>query len=212
MSLSWYYTTVLLLMACAAPADAAVKAMELQQTRYELRPGEPAQISATADTLDFLLKAKSRQIQFGGAPAVGLVVGPNRSGDQILLAASVRTKPGEYAVTVSATSASGEVRQAAVTMVVQPRQTVPSASARPPVVLLNGWELGITNSCPISTSSTGDVCLNLASYLVSDGVPVVYLFDNCVEDPSQPIEVLGTDLGSFLNSIQYTDGNRRFLR
>jgi uncharacterized protein (TIGR03437 family) len=183
----------------------AAKAMELQQTRYELRAGEPAQISAASDTLDFLLKAKSRRIEMQGAQADGLVVGPNRAGDGILLAASLRAKPGEYAVTLSAKSAAGEERQAALVMVVQPRQAVPTGSARPPVVLLNGWEIGFTNSCPISSSSS-DTFGNLASYLVSDGVPIVYLFDNCVEDPNQPIEVLANDLSAFLTSIQYTNG------
>jgi uncharacterized protein (TIGR03437 family) len=183
----------------------AVKAVELRQTRYELRAGEPAQISAASDSLDFLLKAKSRRIEIQGAQAEGLVVGPNRAGDGILLAASLRAKPGEYSVTLSAKSEAGEERQTALTMVVQPRQAVPSGSTRPPVVLLNGWEVGFTNSCPISNSST-DTFGNLASYLVSDGVPIVYLFDNCVEDPNRPIEVLGNDLGTFLNSIQYDTG------
>src|SRR5580704_7313390 len=207
--------TVLLWMCCALNAAAqqpqaaasrpAAKAMELQETRYELRAGEPAQISAATDTVSFLLKAKSRRIEIQGAQAEGLVVGPNRAGDGILLAASLRAKPGEYTVTLSAKSEAGEERQAALTMVVQPRQAVPSGSTRPPVVLLNGWEVGFTNSCPISNSST-DTFGNLASYLVSDGVPIVYLFDNCVEDPNQPIEVLGNDLGTFLNSIQYDTG------
>jgi hypothetical protein len=205
----------LLLMCCAfdaaaqspqAPATlSTAKVMELQQTRYELRAGEPAQISAASDTLNFLLKAKSRRIDIQGAKADGLVVGPNRAGDAILLAASLRAKPGEYKVTLSAKSAAGEERQAAVTMVVQPRQAVPSGSARPPVVLLNGWEIGFTNSCPIA-ASPADTFGNLASYLVSDRVPIVYLFDNCVEDPNQPIEVLGNDLGTYLNSIQYDNG------
>ena len=34
-------------------------------------------------------------------------------------------------------------------------QRVPSGSARPPVVLLNGWETGITGTCPVSGSSVG---------------------------------------------------------
>lgn len=181
------------------------QAMELQRTRYELRAGEPAQISAASDTLNFLLKAKSRRIEIQGAQADGLVAGPNRAGDGILLAASLRAKPGEYTVTLSAKSETGEERQAALTMVVQPRQAVPSGSTRPPVVLLNGWEVGFTNSCPISSSSA-DTFGNLATYLVSDGVPIVYLFDNCVEDPNQPIEALGNDLGAYLNSIQYDTG------
>src|ERR1700689_4713931 len=178
------FKTALLLMGCAlhtaaqsAPAPAAVptaKAIELTQTRYELRAREHAQISAASDALDFPLKAKSRRIQIQGAQADGLVVGPNRAGDGILLAASLRAKPGEYAVTLSAKSAAGEERQAALIMVVQPRQAVPSGSTRPPVVLLNGWEIGFTNSCPIS-GSPADTFGNLATYLVSDGAPIVYL-------------------------------------
>jgi uncharacterized protein (TIGR03437 family) len=213
---SAFKTTLLLMcgavnLAAQSPqafaAAPTTKAMELQQTRYELRAGEPAQISAASDTLSFLLKAKSRRIEIQGAQADGLVVGPNRAGDGILLAASLRAKPGDYTVTLSAKSAAGEERRAVLTMVVQPRQTVPSGSTRPPVVLLNGWEVGFTNACPISSSST-DTFGNLASYLVSDGVPIVYLFDNCVEDPNQPIESLANDLGTFLNSIQYDTGGQ----
>src|ERR1700693_3272537 len=209
------FKATLLLMCCAAIIPAqypqtpatlpAAKAMELRQTRYEIRAGEPAQVSAASDAVDFLLKVKSRRIEIEGAAAEGLVVGPNRAGDGILLAASLRAKPGEYAVTLSAKNEAGEERQAALTMVVQPRQAVPSGSTRPPVVLLNGCEVGFTNACPISNSSA-DTFGNLANYLVSDGVPIVYLFDNFVEDPNQPIEVLGNDLGTFLNSIQYDTG------
>src|ERR1700678_912415 len=129
------FKIALIFICCAADTAAqGARPMELQKTRYELRPGEPAQISATSETLDFLLTAKSRSIQFGGASTEGLVVGPNKGGDQILLAASARAKPGEYAITISATSAAGEVRQASMEMVVQPRQTVPTGSTRPPVV------------------------------------------------------------------------------
>jgi uncharacterized protein (TIGR03437 family) len=178
--------------------------MEVQQTRYELRMGEPAQIAAPQETLDFLIHARSRRVEIAGQLAEGLVVAPNRAG-QMVVAASARAKPGEYAVTLTAASAAGEERQAALTLVVTPRVTVPSSAARPPVVLLNGWETGFTNACPISNSSA-DTFGNLASYLVADGVPVVYLFDNCLEDANQSIEVLGNDLGAFLNSIQYDNG------
>ncbi len=82
---------------------------------------------------------------------------------------------------------------------------MPSNSTRAPVVLLNGWETGFTGSCPIANSSS-DTFGNLAQYLVSDGVPVVYLFDNCLEDPGQTIETLGNDLAAFLNTIKYDTG------
>ncbi len=89
----------------------------------------------------------------------------------------------------------------------KPLVTVPAGATRPPVVLLNGWQTGFTNSCPVAASSATTFG-NLAQYLVSDGVPVVYLFDNCLEDPNQPIETLANDLGNFLNSIKYDDGTQ----
>jgi len=75
-----------------AQSTRAPRMMELQQTRYELRTGEPVRISATSDTLDFLLKAKTRSIEFAGKRADGLVVGPNRQGD-LVLAANTDTPP-----------------------------------------------------------------------------------------------------------------------
>jgi uncharacterized protein (TIGR03437 family) len=193
---------------CILPA-AGQNAMDVRQTRYVVRAGEPVQIVAPPETLDFLKSAKSRQVEIvtGGTAAAGgrLVAGPNRAGDQILLAASLRTKPGEYTVKLSATSAAGEQRQTILTVEVQPLVSVPSGSTRNPVVLLNGWETGFTGTCPIASSSS-DTFGNLAQYLVSDGVPVVYLFDNCVEGAGQLIETLGNDLGAFLNTIQYDTG------
>ncbi len=178
--------------------------MDLDRTRYEIRMGEPAPIAASSDTLDFLRNAKSRRIEIAGAPAQGLVLAPNRAG-QMVLAASVKAKPGDYAIDITATSASGEVRQTTLTVNVAPRVSVPSGSARNPVVLLNGWETGFTNSCPVANSSS-DTFGNLAQYLVADGAPVVYLFDNCLEDPNASIETLGNDLGAFLQTILYDNG------
>jgi uncharacterized protein (TIGR03437 family) len=183
--------------------------MDVRQTRYEVRAGEAVQIVAPQETLDFLANAKSRQVEIlTGDTAVaggGLVAAPNRAADRILLGASLRTKPGEYTVRLSATSAAGEQRQTTLAVEVQPRVSVPSSATRPPVVLLNGWETGFTNTCPIAASSS-DTFGNLAQYLVTDGVPVVYLFDNCLEDQGQPIEVLGNDLAAFLKTIKYDTG------
>jgi uncharacterized protein (TIGR03437 family) len=176
--------------------------MALLQSRYEIRAGQPAPIEAPAETIDFLLHAKTRRVSMSG-----LVVGPGYSPGQILLASSLRAKPGEYTVTLSATSETGEERQTTLAVVVKPQATVPAGSTRPPVVLLNGWLTGFTlnNTCPIATTSATTFG-NLAQYLVADGVPVVYLFDNCVEDAGNTIEVLGNDLGKYLNSIKYTSG------
>jgi uncharacterized protein (TIGR03437 family) len=185
--------------------------MSVWQTRYELQAGETVPISAPQDTLTFLSKAKNRRIDLAtratGASSSGLAAGPNRAGDQILLAASLRVDPGEYTVTLSATSAAGEQRQTSLSVVVKPRTTVPSNSTRPPVVLLNGWQTGITGTCNIAASSS-ETFGNLAQYLIQDGVPVVYLFDNCLEDSGQSIETLGNDLGDFLQQIKYDNGTQ----
>ncbi len=196
-------------MACAVLPAAGQIAMDVRQTRYLVRAGEAVQIVASRETVEFLAKAKSRHVEIAiGDTAVaggGLVAAPNRAGDQILLGASLRVKPGEYTVKLSATSAAGEQRQTILTVEVQPRVSVPSGATRAPVVLLNGWETGFTNTCPIAASSS-DTFGSLAQYLVSDGVPVVYLFDNCLEDPGEPIEILGNDLAAFLKTIQYDTG------
>jgi uncharacterized protein (TIGR03437 family) len=183
--------------------------MAVHETRYVVRAGEAVAILAPQETLDFLANARSRHVDIvtPNAPVSSgrLVAAPNRAGDQILLGASLRMSPGEYTVKLSAASAAGEQRQTALAVTVLPLVTVPSNAKRPPVVLLNGWETGFTGTCPIAGSSS-ETFGNLAQYLVSDGVPVVYLFDNCLEDSGQLIETLGNDLGTFLNTIQYDTG------
>ena len=171
-----------------------------------MRVGESVRIAASSDTLDFLLRAANLRVDPDGVD-LSLAIGPNRARDQVLLAAPLRVTPGEYTATLSATSPAGEVRTVRLTVVLKPRQQVPTGASRPPVVLLNGWETGFTGTCPVSSSSA-DTFGNLAEYLLSDGVPVVYFFDNCAVDPNQTIEVLGNDLATYLNSIQYDNGQQ----
>ena len=206
-----------LLVCCAASATAqgpevarlnTVRPMTLHQTRYQLRAGESTRIDAQPETLDFLLHAKTWRVEIAGKEAHGLVVGTNRSGDQILLAASLRMKPGEYAVTLSAMTEAGEERVTTLALVLNPLQAVPSTATQPPVVLLNGWQapsLSQLSTCPQSTpdQTFGEMASDLHTKY---NVPVVYWFDNCVEGPDQPIEVLGNDLGQVLDLIQYDTG------
>jgi uncharacterized protein (TIGR03437 family) len=194
------------LLICRA-ASAAIAPLAIDQNRYEMRVGESVQIAVPADSLDFLLNAKSLRVDIDGAETSAMVVGPNRARDRVLLAAPLKVAPGEYTAKLTATSPTGEQRVSSLSIAVKPRQTVPTGSTRPPVVLLNGWETGFTGSCPVSASSA-DTFGNLAQYLVSDGVPIVYFFDNCVVDPNQTIETLGNDLNTYLNSITYDNGEQ----
>jgi uncharacterized protein (TIGR03437 family) len=196
-----------LLLCTAICAPSQTKPLALLQSRYELRIGEPTEIPTPPETRDFLLHARTRRVAIEGHESSTLVVAPNQTQDRLLLAASSKTKPGDYTVTLSATSESGEQRQTTLDISVRPRVSVPRGATRPPVVLLNGWITGFTASCPIATTSATTFG-NLAQYLVSDGVPLVYLFDNCLEDANQSIETLANDLSDFLNTITYDDGTQ----
>lgn len=180
--------------------------LALRETRYRLRAGEAVSIAAPLETLDFLRNAKARAARIDGTRGRGFAVGPAVRGDEVLLGASLTLPPGEYAVRVSAVSESGEEREATVNVILSPVATVPSTATKPPVVLLNGWQLGTLSNCPVSASSA-DTFGRLAQLLTSSGgVPVVYFFDNCVEDPNGPIEELGNTLGQVLDLIRYDTG------
>ena len=196
----------LLFGAFCATAQTA-RPMAVLQTQYQARVGESVEVPVDSDSLDFMLHAKTRSVTVDGKDVAGLIIAPNETQDKILLAPNSKATPGTYAVTLSATSAAGDTMSAQVDLVVQPRQTVPKSSTRAPVVLLNGWIYGYTGQCGTSSSSSVSFG-NLAQYLVSDGVPVVYLFDNCLEDANGTIEELGIDLNTFLNSIKYDDGSQ----
>jgi uncharacterized protein (TIGR03437 family) len=197
---------LLLSAASALSQTPAVRPMTLLKTRYELRIGEAAEIQAPRETIDFLARATSRRLEFDGQPAPGLVVTPNNTQDGILIAPSSKAVPGEYTVTLSGAS-DIEQRQTSLDIVVKPRVSVPINATRPPVVLLSGWQSEFTNGCTIASSSSL-IFGNLPQYLIADGVPVVYLFDNCLEDPNQPVETLGNDLNLFLRTIKYDDGTQ----
>ena len=196
------------LFALSVPlAVQAAEPLTLYQSTYRLRPGEATLVPAATETVAFLKTASARKLTIHGAKADGLVVSPSRDGSGVVLGASLLAKPGAYTVQLAATGATGEQRVTSMAVVIDAQVTVPNSATRPPVVLLNGWEAGFTNSCPVATSSS-ETFGNLAQYLVSDGVPVVYLFDNCLEGANGTIESLAASFGEFLNSITYADGSQ----
>ena len=196
------------------PVPRGVRPLALSQTQYRLRAGERTAIVAPQETIDFIRNAKARTVTINGVPRRGFVVGPNMRGDQVVLAASLTMKPGEYAVTVSAVGPAGEVRAAAVNVILDAMQPVPSNTTVPPVVLLNGYQfpslldLLTLDTCPVSTSSppSSETFGSLQTQLIGAGAPMVYFFDNCVEDPNDYIENLGNVLGDVLNLIRYDNG------
>jgi uncharacterized protein (TIGR03437 family) len=113
------------------------------------------------------------------------------------LSASLTKPPGTYTLQLT------DRIKAAVTL--DPLQTVPPGSTRPPVILLNGWQLfGL--GCLSGGGVTGTFGAALEADLKKDGVPVVYHFDNCVEGRGAKIEDLGATLGQVIGLIRYSDG------
>ena len=188
------FVNIALLLLCAVLASAQPnRPLALHQTSYRLRPGEKVSIAAPGETLEFVRTAKSRIVN------KGLVLAPTKRGDQILLAASLRMKPGEYAVSISAVSQTGEAREATVHLTVDALATVPATTAAPPVLLLNGWDFG----CLFVGDAQSTFGSSVTQYL---GDAPVYFFDNCVECPNCAIEDLGNSLGQSLSLITNDDG------
>ena len=184
----------------------------MNTTQYQVRAGERVAIDATPETLDFLRGATKRTAIPVPEQARPFAVAPNVSGDQVLLGVPLTTVPGEYTVTIAAVASSNEERRTTVSVTVDALPTVPANSTAPPVVLLDGFQLSLTSSCPMSSDSTGTFG-NLAQYLLyppassSYGTSAVYFFENCTECPNLAIEQCGSDLATFLNLILYSDGS-----
>jgi uncharacterized protein (TIGR03437 family) len=189
------------------PAQPPDRPLVLNQARYQLRAGERTRIDAAQETLDFLRSAKSHTVTINGSQTRGFAVAPDINGNEIMLAASLTMKEGEYAVTVSAVDESGRERTATADITVQGLPVVPPGGSTPPVVLLNGWQFSVfpPSTCPIAPNGSVATFGGLASELIA---PAVYFFDNCVEQSvnGSSIEELGVTLGQFLNMIQYAGG------
>jgi uncharacterized protein (TIGR03437 family) len=174
----------------------------VSRSQYRIVAGERVAVDAPSETLAFMRTAKSWTASALGASNRAFALGPNVAGGQILLGVPLTTRPGAYLVEVSIVNEVGEERAATLEITVEPFASAAAVSAVPPVVLLDGWQLSLTNSCPMSSNSTGTFD-NLQSYLLGppNYVPVVYFFENCTECPKCSIEQLGADLGTFLNSL-----------
>ena len=116
------------------------------------------------------------------------------------LFAPFSTPAGTYSVQVSAQSKSGEERTATVQVTVDPLPPL-AAGARPPVILMNGWQV----FC-LPAASSASTFGNLEQYLKRDGSPSVLFFDNCRECPGCLIEELGSRLGQVISLLRDTDG------
>jgi len=114
------------------------------------------------------------------------------------------TPPGDYKVEVTGRDANGRVvsatLQLTVDAVTMPHATVP---ARPPVILLNGFQLVCTDTASTLVASQ-ETFGQLATLLQADGASVLF-FNNCAYGDIS-IEQLGGQLGAYIGGLHYTDG------
>lgn len=114
------------------------------------------------------------------------------------------TPPADYTVEVSGRGPDGRIISTALRVTVDP-VTVEAATVatRPPVILLNGFQLICTDDESTLTASV-ETFGQLASLLQSDGVGVAY-FNNCTYGDI-PIEQLAGQLNNYLAGLQFTNG------
>ena len=151
------------------------------------------------------LISEPRELSFETAPDLGyeISVGQQDSGE-LFLAVPVTMPPGTYDLTLTLGRAETDAVQAVLRVTVEPLPAL-AIGTRTPVVLMNGLQLSLFSTCPVSSSSEGSFG-SLENYLNSDGVPGVLFFDNCRECPDCAIEDLGSRLGQVLSTLRYTDG------
>jgi len=193
-------TCIALSATAQSPANQsnAIRPMALNQARYRLRAGESTRIAtpvlrsitgvSTVPKLRFPIRAS---------------VEPD--GQSVRFTVPPTTPKGTYILTIAALDSAGAVRTGAIDLRIAPMQ-LPRTSATGagvPVVLLNGWQAICT-----TTDSTVAASVNtfgqLAYQLQDQGLPVAF-FNSCSYGDIQ-IEALGAELGTFLNSLTYTDG------
>jgi hypothetical protein len=123
----------------------------LNESRYRVAAGERVPIEASSETVIFMRSAKTR---IARASNRTFPVAPNVSGDQVLLGIPLTTEPGDYTISVSFINGAGEERFTTLQVTVEPFATPAVGSTVPPVVLLDGWQMSLTSSCPMSNDST----------------------------------------------------------
>jgi hypothetical protein len=123
------------------PGSDPVHLLALQQATYRLRAGEAVPVAAPRETLDFIRNARNRVARVSGVSEDGFVLGPSARGDQVVLAASLTTKPGEYTVSLSAVSETGEERVMTLNVTLDPMQTasLPAEIVSTQALIAQGW-------------------------------------------------------------------------
>ena len=114
------------------------------------------------------------------------------------------TPPGDYTVEIAGPGPDGRSISTVLKITIDAVTFSPEAiAARPPVILLNGFQL-ICGDTASTLAASVDTFGQLAALLQTDGVGVAY-FNNCTYG-NISIEQLAGQLNIYLAGLQYTDG------
>ena len=116
------------------------------------------------------------------------------------------TPRGEYRLQIATRGEDGSTASFSMTLTVDAVTVGPSSSGKPPVVLLNGFQLSCPSNPDSTLASAADTFGQLPTLLQSDGLSVVF-FNNCVYGAGAAIEALAAQLKTYLGSLVYTDGS-----
>jgi pimeloyl-ACP methyl ester carboxylesterase len=115
------------------------------------------------------------------------------------------TPPGDYAIELKGRNPEGRSISTTVHLTVDPvTLSRPAFASRPPVILLNGFQLSCDDTASTLTASA-DNFDQLASLLQAEGVTVAY-FNNCAYGSDVSIEQLAGQLSTYIAGLHYTDG------
>jgi uncharacterized protein (TIGR03437 family) len=111
------------------------------------------------------------------------------------------TPAGRYTVELSG----GPQAATSIEITVDPVQVPRAAGGRPPVILLNGFQILCTNRASTIAASADTFGL-LGPQLAGDGASV-FFFNNCSYGNDVPLEELANQLANFLGALTFTDGS-----
>ena len=114
------------------------------------------------------------------------------------------TPPGDYTVEIEGRGPEGRSISTALQVRVDAVTFSPEAvAARPPVILLNGFQL-VCGDTASTLAASADTFGQLATLLQADGAGVAY-FNNCTYGDIS-IEQLAGQLNNYIAGLRYTDG------
>ncbi len=115
------------------------------------------------------------------------------------------TPPGDYTMEIGGRNSAGRSVSTTVHVKVDPVALLRlPAPARPPVILMNGFQLSCSDTAS-TLAASADTFDQLANLLQADGATVSY-FNNCAYGSNVSIEQLAGQLGTYIAGLQYTDG------